>query len=630
MNKYFGKDGLLSKKLGSYEYRPSQLRMAEAVNDILTSRGVLLAEAETGIGKTLAYLVPIALSGRRVVVSTGTKNLQEQLFRKDIPLVEKIMGKKLKSCCIKGRRNYLCLLRYAETGRHLLPELKFDEEQLNAVKKWLGKTVTGDIEEAEGVPENSSLWRYLTVESDACLGSRCSYFEKCFVTKIRQKAMESDIVVVNHHLYFSDLAVRRSGFGEVIPEHYVAVFDEAHVLEKVATGFFGVTVSSGRISSLLSDVQRGFPVIDNNCLNAISVVKNSSAKVFELLKGYPSGSHSLKPFAKELQHEASGLEAELERLKKNIANIDGEKAVIDVFSERCSSIAHDISFIASMKDSSFVYWFETGIRTATLKASPINVASLLKESLFNGDKTLILTSATISVEGKFNFLENRLGIEDAEKIRLKSLFDYSTQAMLYLPAKMPEPNSGNFRESLYGEIIAILNVAKGGVFLLFTSFENLNYVYERLSGESSFTLFKQGDISKSILLDNFKKSLNGVLLGTFSFWEGVDVQGEALKCVVIDRLPFEVPSDPVVAARSEFLKKSGANPFTEYQLPQAAILLKQGLGRLIRSKSDRGLLAVLDPRILTKHYGKVFMNTIPRSPVIRSLEKATPLLMKNM
>ncbi len=625
MKKIFGETGLLSQKFSGYEYRPSQLKMAEAVSRSFREGNLLIVEAETGIGKTLAYLIPAIHCGRKVVISTGTKNLQEQLFKKDLPLAEKVLGQPFKSCCIKGRRNYLCLWRYAEAARHLLPEMKFNEEHLSAVGKWLKKTESGDIEEAVGVPENSPIWQQLTVDSDSCLGSRCSYFSKCFVTKIRQKAMESDIVIVNHHLYFADLAVRRNRFGEVIPEHNIVVFDEAHSLEKTATNFFGLSVSYGRVNALLSDIQRSFPRLSDNCQAALTSVKRDSGAFFEIFRNSPSGNHPLEQAKDEVLSTVPILMDSLTRLGENIRKIDGSEGEVEVFLERCKGIEGDISFISAMENSAFVYWYERGKRSVSIKASPVDVSSVLTENLFNSGKTIVLTSATMTVENRFDFIKKRLGVAHAEELRLKSLFDYSRQSMLFFPEKMPEPRYDTFRSRMYEELEKIVEFTSGGAFFLFTSFENLNYVYDQMSNNSDFPLYRQGDEPKSVLLENFRKSGNGILFGTFSFWEGVDVQGSALRCVVIDKLPFEVPSDPVVSARSDFLKRAGKNPFAEYHLPQAAITLKQGLGRLIRSTKDKGLLAVIDPRIRTKSYGKIFLNSIPPSPVIRNLGKASTL-----
>jgi ATP-dependent DNA helicase DinG len=616
---FFGRDGLLSRALPGYEERRSQARLSEAVEGTLRDGGILLAEAGTGTGKTLAYLLPAVELGRRVVVSTGTKNLQEQLVTKDIPLLARALGRDLSVAVMKGRGNYLCLLRFRSFGQagsfRRLDELPV----FRAVEAWSEGTETGDRGEVADLPDGVEFWREISAASENCIGQACPDFDPCWITRMRQRALEADIVVVNHHLLCADLAVKDGSYGEVIPSYDTVVLDEAHLLEDVATQYFGVTASSHKIEDLCRDVERELAAakLDARDVRAeVDTLRHRADRFFKLLS--MGRGRRLAPgwMTSRIAEESGALLTRLEGVKTAILALPARPETLTGLAGRAQGLRDEMGFVLSAESDSHVYFVETRGRGVFLKATPIDVSPMLKELLFDRVRSAVLTSATLAVDGGFDYLKARLGIESTEELLLPSPFDYAGQAVLYVPRGMPDPRAPAFVERAASEIAALLVASRGRAFVLFTSYANMNAVAERLAGEIPYPILIQGEAPKHVLLETFRATPGAVLLATFSFWQGVDVVGDQLSCVIIDKLPFASPGDPVVAARIDQLRNRGGNPFAEYQVPVAILTLKQGLGRLIRSASDRGILAVLDSRLLEKAYGRRFLESLPPARLV--------------
>jgi len=603
--------------------------MAQAVWDAIEGNRHLCVEAGTGTGKTLAYLLPAIFSNRRVVISTATKNLQEQLFSKDIPFLEKALGRKFPVCYMKGRSNYLCWnkLEAIEGAAYLFSP--HDPEYLKLIKKWAQETDTGDRAELAELPEDILLWHHLDARRETCSGQKCRNFDACFVTKVRQQALQSDIIIVNHHLFFADLALRQGDFGSVLPDYAILIFDEAHELEDVATQYFGVMASNYRIEELARDTDR--VLIETGASSTF--LSDQISKLSERSKDFfttfqrREGRYILRPLGSGagIRRGINGIDAvsgpyralrsQLEVLRTSLNNLPVQSDSVEALARRTLELENDLSEILESDSNEHVYWCEIRGRGVFLWASPINIAEIMKERLFSRVDSAILTSATLSTGGNFQFAKSRLGLEEADELIVPSHFDFANQSILYVPRNLPEPREEGWVSQACRELETILEASKGRAFILFTSYSQMEQVYESLKNRLPYPMLIQGEKSKSALLDIFRNTPNAVLFATSSFWQGVDVQGEQLSCVVIDKLPFSVPSDPVVAARISQINESGGNAFYDYQIPTATILLKQGMGRLIRSKADRGILALLDKRILTKSYGKMFLKSLPPAPL---------------
>jgi ATP-dependent DNA helicase DinG len=619
---FFGPRGRLARALPGYEERPAQQRLAEAVAGVLQDGGVLMAEAGTGTGKTLAYLLPAVELGRRVIVSTGTKNLQEQLLQKDLPLLARALGRDLSVAVMKGRGNYLCLLRYRSFGQagsfRRLEEIPL----FRAVEDWAPRTTTGDRAEVADLPDTVEFWREISASSENCIGQSCPEFQACWVTHMRQEALAADIVVVNHHLLCADLAVKDGTFGEVIPEYDTVILDEAHLLEDVATQYFGSQVSSHKFDDLCRDVERELRAARLDAREVLAEVESlrlRADRLFKLLalgRGRRLGPEWMGPQEAE---EASALLSRLEGLRTAILAVPGRPEPLTGLAGRAQALATETAFVLRAEDDTHVYFVETRGRGVFLRATPIDVSQRLRELLFDRVRAAVLTSATLAVDGGFQYLKQRLGLPDARELLLASPFDFARQAMLYVPRRMPDPRSPSFVERAADEIARLLAISRGRAFVLFTSYAHLNAVAERLAGEVPYPLLIQGEAPKPVLLDMFRRTPGAVLLATASFWQGVDVVGEQLSCVIIDKLPFASPSDPVVSARIDRLRNRGGNPFSDYQVPVAILMLKQGLGRLIRSSTDRGILAVLDSRLVEKPYGRRFLASLPPAALVHDL-----------
>jgi ATP-dependent DNA helicase DinG len=623
---FFAPGGVLERSELPYEFRKGQLEMAQAVERALEENRHLIVEAGTGTGKTLAYLLPALRSGRRVIISTGTKNLQEQLFFKDVPFLESLLGP-LRVCYMKGRANYICRHKlYALRNQPILSGLE-EVSQYQTIADWEKTTETGDRAEIGDLPEASQVWAKLDARSEACLGQQCPDYERCFITEMRRRAAESDVIIVNHHLFFADLAIKQQAKAApdagVLPEAGVVIFDEAHELEDVASSYFGLSLSNVRFEELARDVEimlRAKGALNSSITSAAQMIRERSRMFFGSLPRGAGNEGRMQFAAREEFLEAQGdlylgvLNA-LHRLEGELERVRGVEESAPL-RKRAADVREQLKFLMEAEDKNTVFWLERrmgkqGASSTHLQATPIDVSELLEELVFENFPCVVLTSATLTVQGGFGHIRRRLGMREAREMVVPSHFRYGEQAVLYLPPDMPDPRDGNFQEEAAARIRRVLDITKGRAFCLFTSYQQMRDLYERLLTELGYPLLLQGTAPRKALLEEFRMTPNAVLFGTSSFWQGVDVQGEALSCVIIDRLPFAVPSDPVVQARMRAIEEGGGSPFFEYQVPSAVITLKQGFGRLIRSLEDRGVLMLLDPRIQRQRYGRVFLESLP-------------------
>jgi ATP-dependent DNA helicase DinG len=615
-----GPSGPFAASLPGFEHREAQQDMAAAVADVLREGGELLVEAGTGTGKTLAYLIPAILSGQKVVISTGTKNLQEQLFYKDIPLVRKALSLPFTACLMKGRGNYLCLARFAQFQAQ--PAFRFFEEasHFETLDRWSQMTKTGDRSEIPGVPEKLDFWKGISARSENCAGKECPDFDRCYVTRLRQRAAESDIVVVNHHLLFADLVVRQGAYGEVIPDYDHLVLDEAHQIEDVATASFGVTVSSARVEELAQDAEKAWNERSarSRARRAVGELKRLRGVSQELFQTYrprdgKEERYRLRPrnVTPEQERALDAFRRQLARIREELEGIPEPDEMTVALTRRAGEIEIDLGVIVGAADPQAVSWCEMRERSVALRSSPIHVAPLVRTTLLERKRAVVLTSATLAVDESFDYVSSRLGVAPGRSRLLPSPFDYRSQALFYAPRHLPPPRDPGFIRAAAEEIRHLLHASRGRAFVLFTSFANLHAVHKELAPVLPFPLFVQGEASRGEILDSFRTTPGAVLLATSSFWEGVDVMGEQLSLVVIDKLPFAVPSDPLVSARMDWIEETGGNAFADYQLPMAILTLKQGLGRLIRSRTDRGVVAVLDSRLSTMAYGTRFVKSLP-------------------
>ena len=631
MQKYFGPEGILASAVQGFEYRKGQLEMAQAVFECFRSETPLMVEAGTGTGKTWAYLVPAILSGRKVIVSTGTKTLQDQIFDHDIPFLKKNIDPRLKAVCLKGRRNYLCRRRFLEFCYQPTLWNKEEAKLFRRFQKWAATSSTGDRAEIEWLPDNFRTWNEVCSNSEHCLGQQCSEFSRCYLTRLRNEAARANIVVVNHHLFFADLALRRRGGGEVIPEYQAVVFDEAHQLEDVVGEYFGIHFSSITIAQLAQDIlkecRRDSKKLGLKPIQTVAQQLEVLSRLFHhnlFNAGNGAGRFRFDPakagntFAdtcRQITHALAELPAMVEPFAEKAENFAGA-------GRRSSELSAALQLLIEQKDESFVYWHELTQQAAFLNATPIEIAPVLKDFLFPATAAVVMTSATLSVAGAFDFVRNSLGVPpESRELLLRSPFEFERQAIAYIPSRFPAPNDRAFCTQIAEQAAEIMKKTGGRTLFLFTSYRNMYEVHKLFEGKISFPLLVQGQKTKRALLQEFKDKVDSVLLATSSFWQGIDVPGEALSCVIIDKLPFEVPDDPVIAARVDRISRSGGNAFYEYQVPRAAIQLKQGIGRLIRSSRDRGVIAIFDVRMLTKSYGQVFVKSLPPCRVVHSLDE---------
>ncbi len=615
-----GRNGLLARAHPAFEFRSGQLAMAKAVTAALDDRRHLLLEAGTGTGKTLAYLVPALRSGRRVLISTGTKNLQEQLVFKDVPLLERTLGHALNVVCMKGRNNYACRQKIADL--ELQPTLLDTEElgQYRRIRSWAETSTQGDRAELEFLDEHAPLWEHLNARRETCTGQKCARFDSCFLTTLHQRALAADLVVVNHHLFFADLTLKQRDLPGVLPPYEAVIFDEAHELEAIAGQYFGVAASSYQVEDLARDVDAVLrlhslwtPELGARATAAREFTVALLAAVASAV-GPRDGRHAL------LERDQF-LEDNLELYDHALGSVVGLRAALEsipdrpepvhALGRRIDDLRIRLAYLLESHDRGVVYWCERRGRGVFLQATPIAVDALLRAHLFETVDTVVLTSATLAVDGDFSYLRQRLGVEHAREEVVPSPFEYERQALLYLPPGLPDPRAPEFGAAAADEIEQLVRLSQGRAFVLCTSYEQMRNLHRRLESRWPFPSLLQGSAPRHVLLERFRATPNAVLFATSSFWQGVDVQGEQLSCVIIDKLPFASPGDPVVAARIHALNEAGRNAFFEFQVPEAVLALKQGFGRLIRSASDRGVLALLDTRILRQRYGKMFLESLP-------------------
>lgn len=630
-SEYLGQQGPFSELVNGFQVRESQLELCDAISHAIHQNDVLVAEAGTGIGKTFAYLVPAILSDKKVIISTGTKHLQDQLFHTDIPKVLKALDMPIKTALLKGRANYLCLHRL-EVAPHLGYINKTTQTQLNKINAWTKMTDSGDTSELAAVPEDSFVWPMVTSTTDNCLGGECNYWSDCFIVKARKKAQEADVLVVNHHLLLADMTLKEEGFAELLPGADAFVIDEAHQLHDVAARFFGDTLTSRQLFSLAKDAvaeqvndAADMPEIREYADQLETAIRDfrlalgdaGNRQAWALIKNKPSVVQMLAQLTSSLSDLSAVLETASERSRG-----------LDQCYQRCMALVKrtELFSVTSLEQNqqvdeyNSVLWYETFSRGFMLHSSPIEVAKIFRKYTENFNATWVFTSATLQVNKNFNHFANSMGLEDYQSGVWSSPFDYAKHSLLYLPSGLPEPSDSAYTKNLIDKVLPVLTASKGRAFLLFTSYRAMNEAAEILHNKVDYPIFIQGDLPKHQLLARFREAGDAILLGTSSFWEGVDVRGGALSCVVIDKLPFASPGDPLMQARIDAIRNNGGQPFMDYQVPQAVIALKQGVGRLIRDVNDHGVVVIGDPRLKSKAYGRVFLNSLPPMPVTDQLE----------
>ena len=633
----FSADGILSHKLPNYEARTSQQEMALAVAQTLSSEDMhnrkgtgmkLAVEAGTGIGKTLAYLVPAALSGQKIIISTGTLNLQDQILNKEIPFIQEHIVPDLSALAMKGRQNYLCLYRWRQFIASSRPTL-FTDTPLDEISNWLKTTKTGDRAELDWLPDNTSLWYELSATASQCLGMNCPDSNICYLNRLRKKAARVQLLIVNHHLFFSDLSLRRFGFAEVLPRYESVIFDEAHHIENIATRYFGISFSHYQLIDLIKDtltLADDTPG-DKNLDKIRKAARKTTSQAEGFLNLFPKEKGRF-PLKKAFNHD--DWEKELTALQDALSHfseqLDSQSKTNDSWNSlvrRTDELMSNLFIIVNEKQNSYVHWYERREKTVSLSASPIEVASELQDCLYDKVKATVFTSATLTTGDTFTYFFEQLGLPvETESMRLSSPFDYKNKSSLFIPDNsFPEPSHPDFMTQLEENVEEILLASRGRALVLCTSIKAMQALYDFLNGRLPYPVYKQGNAPRHILLEQFGKDTHSVLLAVASFWEGINVPGETLSCVIIDKLPFEVPSDPVIMARIDKIRNEDGNPFIDFQVPRAILSLRQGLGRLMRSASDKGLLAIMDVRLFKKHYGRIFRKSLPDSPVIRTMKE---------
>lgn len=641
MEEFFSQHGRLGDIINGYQARDGQLQMSLAVQKILAtpdlleeeSPRVLVVEAETGIGKTLAYLLPAILSAKRIVISTATRNLQDQILQKEIPLIEEMFGAKVSAVCVKGRQNYLCLYKwYQHRSTAQLSLIEKTEE--TEIDHWINSTETGDRAELGWLADNAPLWHKISSHSDQCLGNDCPEQGNCFVTRLRKSAGNAKILIVNHHLFFSDLSLRKGGYGEILPRYEAVVFDEAHHLENTASTFFGKSFSHYQLLDLLSDVERlveaDLPSDRHKKLKSRILGLRKRLEDFVAFIPKKRGRYPLKDLVADVGDDAWRTEIEL--LETGISDlaslVEENKAYGEgwhVLYRRATELSDTLLSVAlslgGEKNANYIHWYDRKDKSVVISATPVSVAHELGEFLYSTVQCTIMTSATLSISEKFDYLAERLGLPpDTTFLRFSSPFDYATRTLCYVPEQsFPETTHPSYTEKSCQRVLDILQLSRGRALVLFTSLQAMHTMADWLEDKIEYPLFVQGSQSKQLLLQKFKEQTDSVLLAVASFWEGIDVTGESLSCVIIDKLPFEVPSDPVIQARMEKVASDGGNPFMDFQVPRSVLTLRQGVGRLMRSATDSGLIVILDVRLFTKFYGKRFLKSLPPSPLTRSL-----------
>lgn len=619
-----GPDGPFTQCVPGFALRHTQQEMGEKIEQILADQSILIAESGTGTGKTFAYLVPAILSGRKVMISTGTRNLQDQLFHRDLPMVRDALAQPVTIALLKGRANYLCLhrLERAELETHF--NKRRETGEFFKVREWSSRTRSGDVSELVEIPEDSDIWPRVTSTPDNCLGSSCESYDNCFVNKARRNALDADVLVVNHHLFFADLALREEGFGQLLPGAEAVIFDEAHQLPEIASNFFGQSVSSHQLYSLCRDSVAEEIKEKSTVAGLREAAGKLEKSVSDMRLAFgvepQRAAWGIMTGRKSFQFALSNTRERLTELTNLLDQAAAHGTGLAGCFRRASAYLDRLLLFSDNPPPDTIPWFETGARSFLLRLTPMDVATPFRACMADHPRAWVFTSATLAVDGNFDHFTTQLGLEDAETAVWESPFDYEKQTLLYIPKNLPEPAAPDYTVRLLEAALPVLEASQGRAFLLFTSHRALKFAADWLPGRINYPLLVQGSVPRAELLDRFRQMGNAVLLGTGSFWEGVDVRGDALSCVIIDKLPFASPDDPVLQARASAMQEAGQNPFMNYQLPTAVISLKQGVGRLIRDEQDRGVLMLCDPRLQSKGYGKIFLSSLPAMPRTRVLD----------
>lgn len=619
ITRIFGPDGPLARNIEGFSTRVSQQEMAGAVAQALDGEDVLITEAGTGTGKTFAYLVPALLSGKKIIISTATKTLQDQLYQRDLPAVRASLAAPGRVALLKGRANYLCLHRLELAEQQQIQHAA----ALAQIRAWSGHTRSGDIAELTEIREDSTLWPHVTSTADNCLGQPCPSFKECHVAKARSEAQAADVLVINHHLFFADMALRAEGFGDLLPGVQGVIFDEAHQLAETATGFFGVTLGSRQLIDLGQDTVAEY-LKEAGDMHELAIAAAQVEKATRDLR-LAFGVDERRGAWREVQQESAftaalgALQHALNELHNLLEAASVRGKGLENCWRRCVTLQERLELFTAAAPENHIAWFETWARAFTLNLTPVDIADQFHQRMLAQHCAWIFTSATLAVGNSFAHFIARLGLEDAITKRWDSPFDFARLALLYVPRNLPDPSEAHYTASVIEAALPVLNASGGRAFLLFTSHRALREATELLKSRLHFPLLVQGSAPRAELLDRFRVLGNAVLLGSASFWEGVDVRGPALSCVIIDKLPFASPGDPLMQARLEALRTAGSNPFKDYQLPQAVLTLKQGVGRLIRDTRDSGVLMLCDPRLFSKSYGKTFLDSLPPMPLTRTV-----------
>ena len=620
----FSESGPLAKCMDDYTVRNEQEELAASISAAIDNHESLVCEAGTGTGKTFAYLVPAILSGRKTIISTGTKHLQDQLFNKDLPVVMRALAVPVNAALLKGRANYLCkqrLVEYEKDGKIFSGQ---QSDLLISIRQWLAQTATGDLTELADLPEQSPLKIAVTSTTENCLGQECEFYEECFVLRARRKANEADLVIVNHHLLLADLALRETGFGEILPKADYIIFDEAHQLPELATDFFGTTISSRQLLGLINDSRVAwhndasdvteFPQLLDSLQVCIQRLRLAFGNQDRRLAWHETGTDAKVTICMdELCQSLAVLEQALDQMAPR-------SRALDNCWRRCGDLLLLLDNFRSRADVEVIQWLETRGQGFLLYQTPLDISELFQLRLAEHGCECIYTSATLAVDNDFTHFSRQLGLDNTPTRTWASPFDFSTQALLYLPDDMPDPGEPVYTAAVISAALPVIRASAGHAFLLFTSHRALRQAAELVRGQIDYPVLVQGTAPRTELLEKFRTTKHAVLLGTNSFWEGVDVKGQALSCVIIDKLPFAPPDDPVFRARSARMQEQGINPFLEYQLPQAIIALKQGVGRLIRDNTDYGVLMICDPRLISRSYGRKFIASLPGMKITNSIK----------
>ena len=618
-----GEHGPLAQKVEGFAPRRIQQELAEAVADTLERRGVLVAEAGTGTGKTFAYLVPAMLSGQKVIISTGTKNLQDQLFSRDVPVVRDSLTVPVTVALLKGRGNYLCRhrLALAEDDRYTSPE---QADKIRRIRTWGSQTQRGDIAECDTINEGDPVWIQVTSNSENCLGQECPSFDECHLINARRAAQAADIVVVNHHLLFADMALKEDGFGDLLPAADAFIIDEAHQLPEVASAFFGQAISGNQLLELARDAQTEFlrDINEGDAFPAACEALQKLVRDLRLDLGQDQRRAAWQEVAglPAVEARVNAIAEQLEALQRMLKPLAERSKGLESCARRSAELHTQFDLLTGETPEDHIHWFETHKRSFTMHLTPLSIADYFQKQLQSLSAAWVFTSATLAVGNSFKHFTERLGLHEVETEQWESPFEYASQAVLYVPENLPAPNSPDYTAAVIDAALPVIKASQGRTFLLFTSHRALSEATTRLADRVDYPLFVQGDAPRDTLLNRFRTTPNAILLGTSSFWEGVDVRGDALSCVIIDKLPFASPGDPVLKARIDIMQQRGINAFMSYQLPDAVITLKQGAGRLIRDFTDRGVLMVCDPRLISKPYGKLFLSSLPPMTRTRKLE----------